>query len=188
MEQITRVTRFPQTKPHIPSLWLPPYLLVVLVLVGGFSVVILSIRLLPQTAAPPDPFVSFADMFSGQSKNDLEAQGFLCSSADHNYVDSPEEVCVFDPPTGIFSTVAVSFVDGVSYGGFLFVREGTLSIGDLVRLWGRPHIYQYGFWGQLKWPGSNGMDLTVSYKGHYSLFLPVGSIVFMSVGSAESGV
>ena len=186
MEQITRVPRYPQTKLHIPSLWLPPYLLVVLVLVSGFSVVILSIRLLPQTAPPPDPFVSFADILPGQSKSDLAEQRFLCSTADHNYVEPLEEVCVFDPPTGIFSTVAVSFVNDVSDGGFLFVRDGTLKVGDLVKLWGKPRIHQYGYWGQLKWLRSGDMDWTVSYKGRYSLFLPVGSIVFIGAGDFES--
>lgn len=185
MEQITRVNRYPQAKLHIPSVRLLPYLRLVLLLIGSFTVVILTIRMLPQTATPSDPFISFADILSGQSKNDLEAQGFLCSSNDHNYYNPTGEWCVFDPPTGIFSTVAVSFVNGVSYGGFLFVREGALAIGDLVRLWGRPLIHQYGFWGQLKWPGNGDMDWTVSYEGHYSLFFPVAHIVFKDAGDFE---
>ena len=185
MEQITRVTHYPQTKLHIPSLWLPPYLLVVLVLTGGFMVAILSIRMLPQTAALPDPFASVADIFAAQIKNDLQGWGFSCSSSAPNYADSSEGWCTISPPTGMFSMVAVRFVNGVRGTVFLTLREDTLSVGDLVTLWGRPHIDQYSSWGQLDWPDNPVTGLTVSYKGRYSLFISAGSIVFKSADDFE---
>jgi hypothetical protein len=182
MYKITRVPHFLQTKFHIPRLWLPRYLLVALVLVGGFMVPFLGIRVLGKDSTPPDPLVAALDIVSGQSESDLQAGGFLCSSTNPNDVDSTKEWCVMDPPIGMFSTVAALFKNGVRSNVILTLGEDTLSVGDLVRLWGKPLIYQHDSWGQIEWHGNDDMDLTASYKGEYSLFRSVGSIVFMSTG------
>lgn len=184
MEQITRVPHYPQTKLHVPSLWLPPYLLVVLVLTGGFAIAILGIGMLGKEVTPPDPLAIVADVLAGNSKSDLQARGFLCSSIDHNDTDSTGEWCTFNPPTGMFSKIAVMFVNGEGCNGFLQMRQDTLTVGDLVKLWGRPRIYQHGFWGQLEWT-DNGVTVWTDYQGYYSLFLPVRSIVFKDAGDFE---
>src|SRR5688572_21625674 len=98
MEQITRVIPYPRTKPHISSLRLPPYLRLVLVLIGGFTLSILSIRLLPQTAAPPTPFVALADVLRRQTATDLERRGFLCMQPEDYVPPSLSHVsCTFSP-------------------------------------------------------------------------------------------
>jgi hypothetical protein len=178
VEHTTRVTPYPQTKLHIPALRLLPCLLIVLALISGFTLVILSIRLLLQTAVPLDPFASVADVLAEQSESDLRERGFSCSATDNYNALTPQVLCKFSPERGIFSTVAIMFVNGNVHNRFVLVRDGALTVGDLVRLWGRPDIHQHGFWGQLEWPGSSDMDITVSYHGRYSLFLPVRSIVF----------
>jgi hypothetical protein len=179
MEQITRVIPYPRTKPHIPSLRLPPYLRLVLVLISGFTLIILSIRLLPQTAVPPDPFTSLTDGLRGQTVTDLERRGFWCVPPEDYVPPSPSQlVCNLWPRTGIFSWVEVMFVEGEVRTSFALVREGELLVGDLVKLWGRPHIYQHDSSGQLNWLDNEDMALWIFYHGPYSLFLPVRSIVF----------
>ena len=185
MYKITRVPRFQQTKLHTLLRWLPRYLLVALVLVGGFMVPFLGIRVLGKDSTLPDPLVAAADILSGQSESDLQAHGFLCSSTNLNNVDSTKEWCVTNPPTGMFSTVAALFKNGVRSNVILTLREDTLSVGDLVRLWGKPQIYQHDSWGQIEWHSNDDMDLAASYKGEYSLFRPVGSIVFTAAGDFE---
>jgi hypothetical protein len=180
MEQIARVTPYPQTKSHIPALRLLSCLLLVLVLTCGFTLIILSIRMLPPIGASPDPFAAVTDIFTAQSTNDLHARGFSCSSNDHNYADSAEGWCTFSPPTGIFLTIEVKFINNDLYSRFFLVRDDALAVGDLVKLWGRPRIQQQGIWGKLDWPGSGVMGWTGIYQGRYSLFLPVRSILFLS--------
>jgi hypothetical protein len=179
MEQITQITHDSQTKSPGLSLGLPPYVLIVLALIGGFTLIILSIRMLPQTAASPDPFASAADILAAQSTNDLHARGFSCSSNTPNYADSPEGWCTFNPPTGMFSAIEVKFINSDLYSRFFLVRAAALTVGDLVKLWGRPHIQQQGIWGELRWPGSGVIGWTGIYHGRYSLFLPVRSILFL---------
>ena len=187
MEQIARVPDYPQTKQHVPSLWLPRYLMVVLILVGGFLIPLLGIRVLGKDATVPDPVVAVADILSAQSESDLQARGFICDHT-HDYVNEAGKWCVLNPPTGMFSSIAVLFVEGVSHKWLLQMRENSLKVGDLINLWGRPRIHQHDNWGQLDWHSSGDMNLTVSYKGRYSLFLPVGSFMFMGVGLTESGL
>jgi hypothetical protein len=187
MEQITRGIRYPQPKLRIPSLRLRPYLRLVLALIGGFTGVILSIRLLSQTAAPPDPFATFSNLFPGQQADTrlLEAQGYSCWLETLPTIADISQHCSQDLQTGPFSNITVTIWDGSVRVLDLVVRENALTIGDLVRLWGRPHIHQHGFRGQLKWLGSGNMDLTASYRGRYSLFLPAGIIVFMGTGDSK---
>jgi hypothetical protein len=152
----------------------------VLVLTGGFTLIILTIRLLPQTAAPPTPFVALADVLGGQTATALERRGFLCTSAEDYVPRSPSQVvCTVGPRTGIFSWVEVMFIEGEIRTIFVLVRDDALLVGDLVKLWGRPHIYQQDSSGQLNWLNNHNMALWVFYHGRYSLFLPVRSIIFM---------
>jgi hypothetical protein len=181
MEQITQVTCVSQSKSHIPPLRLPPYFRIVLALIGGFVVMILSIRLLPQTATLPDPFASVVDIFAVQNKNDLQARGFLCSSSVPPYADSSEGWCTFNPPTGMFSSIQVKFINNDLHSRFFLVRDDALVVGDLVSLWGRPRIRQHGFRSHLDWPGNHVMAWTATYHGRYSLFLPVRSILFLHI-------
>jgi hypothetical protein len=185
MEQITRTTHYPLAKSQTSALLLAPCLLTVLTLIVSFTLIIISIRMLPQKAALPDPFVSLAEIFAEQSQSELQARGFLCSTTDNYKAPVQQTLCRFHPEVGTFSMIGIAFVDGNLHNHFVLVRNGALTVGDLVNLWGRPNIHKHDFGGQLDWLDNGVIAVTVSYQGCYSLFLPVRSIVFMSTGAIE---
>ena len=151
MEQITPGATYPHRKPFISALWLSPYLRGLLVLAGCFVIAIVGIWILGQKVPPPDPFATFNSIFPGQrvDTHRLQAQGYSCWRDPLPTIADISEHCSQDLQTGQFSHITVSIWDGNVKQLTLNAREDALSIGDLIRVWGKPRIHQHATWGQL---------------------------------------
>jgi hypothetical protein len=171
VEQIAQQTIAPSGR-HASSLKLPLYLWVVMVV--SFNALIIGARLLGHGGtSPPNPFASFGDVFLGQPRSAIEAQGFLCKTHVPGGGNILEEFCDSSPDSGTFSLISV----GMTQGNIRFItfvaRTQAFRVGDLVALRGRPEVNEYGHTAHLYWRNRNVKAVTFPYHGSFSLFLPV---------------
>jgi hypothetical protein len=126
-----------------------PYYLFIgqVALVGGFSVVMLSIVGMMQRADPPaNPFAVYADILPGQPITGLATHGFNCTN---NYAGNFNhsatlmgEYCTRVFETGAFSRIVITQVDGVINLAHFSVRDNMLSVGDLAIMLGISDIHR----------------------------------------------
>jgi hypothetical protein len=175
MEPITEKSR-------TPSLILPPYALVVFVVVTAFAAVNAGVGALAGYMSTPfDPFAAFADVFPGQSRSAVAARGFSCPSANAHdtYQDLSEETCTLSPESGPFSRVELVLSgDTISQIGFM-MRDDMLKIGDLMRLWGKAEVQEYSRSVYLFWRSRGIVALAPWHTGQFSVFLPVRWVYFL---------
>ncbi len=133
------ITQNRSWQPCTPLFTLFPYKFIAFVLVMGFAVINISASVFAQyTTLPSNPFASFADVFPGQPRHNLEAHGFSCvrsypSTTQHEY-------CFLYPAAGTFSLIIAGVTQSeISSIGFT-MRDSILRGGDLILLWGSPHV------------------------------------------------
>lgn len=159
------------SKPIAPSLTLSLRLLM------GFAIVTIAVRTLTvmTMAIPPNPFSGFVDISPGQSQDALKARGFLCSPSYYNSTS-----CLLWPESGVFSNVEVTVYGGNIHQISFIVRDTSLRVGDLVRLWGRPRFQGNNYLAGFVWANSGITASAQEYDPAYSLFLPIWRISFVS--------
>lgn len=156
---------------------------ITLLLVVIFSSAILVINTLAKhlnEADVPDPLAEFASVLPGQFIDTLklEAEGFSCRE---NTLPSPADIfqyCTRALPTGLFSQINLTILDGIGQGLDLKVREGSLRVGDLSLQWGSPEVRIEGNWVHLSWPNRHVTGLGVSHNGHFTYFQALSHITF----------
>jgi hypothetical protein len=123
----------------LASVWskLSVYLRFMMLLsVGNLVLVMLCLTLTRSLPPPAVPFSINPALAPGRLAPDLGAAGYRCDSPTNNFY---VEVCVVEPTTGSFSQISVVVQQRRITTVKFTVREPTLSLGDLVVLWGHPN-------------------------------------------------
>ncbi len=136
--------KYSQSENTIQPLKRLPYLHFVFILLSGFAVAVIGVKVLTKPmVATFDPFSVYMDIFPGQPKNAVETKGFVCRSADFSYYEPSGEYCTFTPAAGIISTISVTVSADVIHKITFTMRDESLDAGDLLLLTEarRFHIY-----------------------------------------------
>jgi hypothetical protein len=127
---------------------------------------------------PFDPFVAYADIMPGQSRETVLERSFHCQfNEPPNYYG---EFCSLTPETGIFSEIWVSFANGAGrVSRVVFIaHDQTLVLGNLGRLWGKPQTKIFGQMVNFRWPKMHIVTVLQNYNGHFSYWLPITYVAF----------
>ena len=180
----------PQSPPQARSLalHLPRYLLAMLLLLLACTGVTLSVWGLGHSPQlPPNPFISFADVFPGQPRSAVVSRGFSClTSAYSGYSESPNEICSLWPKDGLFSQVSVGINQDIVQNILFTLHENTLRIGDLMLLWGQQDFHMYNGAGYFFWGNTHNTTSAVNHTRRFSHFLSVRK-VYIQNGDTLSG-
>lgn len=178
MKQFRQGNSDPQALVTFSSLSL--YRRVSLILLISLAVNI-TLMIAPQHIQPSgNLFSPFADVFPGQTKEAVEARGFVCRL--NRSAFPADENCTMSPDTGIFTQIGlVISADRVRHVTFL-ARENALELGDLVVIYGTPTLRAFGTETYFMWLGGGIMASTHAYMDGFSLFLPIWSISFTDTG------
>jgi len=176
MKRNTGESQTPSRKP-------PLYVLLVFILVSGFSAGGAGMRILARNAAAAsNPFAVFADVFPGQSRSAVAARGFSCYSAGASASDRDptDESCILRPESGSLSQVEV-LIPGDEIRRLDFrIHENALRLGDLAVFWGVPEVQRYSRSLYVFWRSLGIFALVVRNTEEFSLFLPVQRVYFFS--------
>jgi hypothetical protein len=183
MDVITRVkgTARPNDLPEI-TVPLPIYVRVMLLLTAVIAVLVVGWTIpLSQGTQPSNPFSDYIAILPGQTWNSVVAQPFSCYA--DNSVDNTA-YCTRSPASGPFSLIAVIVSDGVVSRIDLAVREGTLTVGDLALLWGRPNARLYRQSVNLDWPSVGVTASSWAESRRFGYFIPIIRLSFAQSSDA----
>jgi hypothetical protein len=151
-------------------------LLAVIVIWSGFTVAIITVKMLGQGLdQASNPFAAFADVFPGQPKSAAEARGILCAVSAYEY-NPPDDSCMVRHTSGQFSSVSVEIRAEMITAINFWLREDTLRVGDLILLWGTPDIREFSRSVYLYWQNRDILAIATHETKRFSLLLPVRRI------------
>jgi hypothetical protein len=186
MEQITWRSAYSQTLRRVQSHRFPLYMRIAVAIVMSLAAVNIAAWTIPHyTQLASNPFMSFSDIMPGQPKGQIESEGFTCHRTDRP--DIALETCTRDLSTGSFRQVqlTISWRNTIHDTTFI-AREGTLRLGDLIRLLGRPEIHRYGVVTHFMWSSRAITSLTtLQTTPQPSFYLPLSTVTFTDTGSDD---
>ena len=149
---------------------------VVMTIASLSEVTVMAVR---RSEPPFDPFAPYADILPGQSRDGVAQRGLNCQ---FDLVPLFEEICTLTPETGGFSEILVKIAPHTGrISRVVFKpREGTLTVGDLVLLWGDPEITFHSQTANLRWPNVHVVAIPETYDGDFSYWLPIAHIALVS--------
>jgi hypothetical protein len=152
-----------------------------LVLMTIASVSATALVTIPHNEPPFDPFAPYADILPGQSPDAVLQRGFNCR---FNITPVYNESCTLTLETGIFSEIRVWIARDTGWvSRVVFIpREKTLTLGDLVFLWGSPEIAIYSQLANLRWRNVHIVAIPQTSHDYSSYWLP---IIYVAFESAE---
>jgi hypothetical protein len=119
-------------------------------------------------------FATYQLLQFDQSSSVLVKDGFTCAETDSSSIT---RYCVLRLETGVISQIDVFVVDEAIVQMHLRLRDHRITLGELVLLWGQPHLHFFGQTAYLSWP-QNYVTTTLSTEGAINYFLPVASLSF----------
>ncbi len=128
---------------------------------------------------PEDPFVSFADILPGHSREAVIGRGFTCQN---NGPPLYQESCLLTPETGAFSQVEITIDNGTgAVNRVAFTpKDKVLPLGQLILLWGGPKTKDYAGITNLRWGSYHTIAIPQAYLPHMSYWLPITYVAFES--------
>jgi hypothetical protein len=186
MEKIAQAVSHPPVDSLHLSIKLPLYLRVALCLFMAFALLSVLTWALVQnrTPPPPNPFVSFADIFPGQPESAVEARGTSHRLPTYNFYGVlSDKYYSFTPAESIFSDVRVTISHGIISQTIFVLRDNPLRVGDLAELFrtSNMHVYLNAVYFVL--PNNFVIAKTATHTGRFSLFLPVWSVSFNTISA-----
>jgi hypothetical protein len=141
------------------------------------SVSVIGLTTSHRSEKPFDPFAIYRDILPGRPRDAVLQYGFNCQ---YDTIHSFHDTCLLTPEKGIFSQIEASFVsDTGKISGLVFrPREGMLTVGDLVLLWGKPEVAIYSGTVKLRWRGIHVITIPQVYRGYFSYWLPIRYVAF----------
>ncbi len=119
-------------------------------------------------------FSAYTQVFPGQARSAVLAHGFSCAIG--TYPVLPDESCTLNPAGGIFLQIQAVVSHGKIRQITFIPRKDMLRLGDLVALWGRPEIHDYGASTVLQWPTAGVVASQIPRIGRLSLFSPLWNV------------
>lgn len=176
MDNVTPTTRVshypiaPKVSP-LPPVKLPIYLRLTTGLCAVMSIGVVVWMML--VASKAQPFVG-KEIFSPAFESTLEAMreckcGSYSASNDNDYD-------TYSLATGPFSQIAVTSRNGQIGRVDFMIRGGTLTIGDLSLLWGKPIVRLAGHSALFDWPESGVSANGYTENGLFSYYIPLWHI------------
>src|SRR5262245_59899633 len=110
---------------------------IALIVIGLTSVSMTVATAIASNQPPFDPFEPYADIMPGQPRQAVIQRGFHC---EFTTPPSYQESCVLTLETGAFAQIhtTIAYETGMVDRVAFIIREQTLVIGHLARLWGQP--------------------------------------------------
>lgn len=167
----------------LPVIRLPVYLHVALLMLTPLVVVLTGWVVLIRRESPPaNPFSAYAEIFPRRPSNSLIKQEFSCVSTrpDTNPIDT--QYCTHESESGLFWLITSTIKEGVIRRTDFKVREGALTLGDVMFLWGRPQVRRYQQSVLLEWPNLGISGTGWAENRQFSYYMPVTRI---SIGPAS---
>jgi hypothetical protein len=151
-----------------------------IIMVPIISASVMALATIPSNQPAFNLFAPYADIMPGQPRDAVSRRGFECQFTP---VPSLGEFCSLAREIGGFSDIKVWIAQD---GGLvrkvdfrLHVR--TLTLGDLVLLWGKPEIAIYAQTVNFRWANAHVTAIPQAYPGHLSYWLPITYVTFESV-------
>lgn len=140
---------------------------------------VMGVLAMPQgTRRSFDPFADYAVLLPGQLI--AMSPDFMCR-AEFNEFLSKNTYCSFAPDDNRFSAVKVMIADGIIETLAFEVRDQALRVGDLIALWGAPHVVHVDSRFILIWHDHHisawGMR-SIQPRNQMDYFVPVLHITF----------
>jgi len=124
------------------------------------------------TAQPPipNPLIEYAEVFHGQTQDEVLARGFDCYSDSHarGYT-----FCIYRPVSELFDLISLTMQNHVVTGARFHVRGTALLVGDLPREWGRHHTQIIEQTVIVRWLSVTPNVNAQIAGGQFSFFSPV---------------
>lgn len=177
IQQNLRRFQLPRLSLHLQ---LPLHIWLMLDVFLGILFMVAAVTALTRSMQPPlNPFSSYGDVLPGHPKQAALARGFTCFA---NVFDDSESCTRIDEPASrLFSGVHLSTLGDHIYSLSFDVYADTLTIGDLVLLWGRPAIQRSGRVAQVHWSSPSVTALAVVQSARpLNDFTPVAHISFIT--------
>jgi hypothetical protein len=189
VEQILHKRIYPDLRRQFPRFRFSPFVMSVILIVVGFTVVNLGARILGQLGTQPlNPFPDYTDILPGQPASMLETRAFSCWNNNYNYYhshpenhDPTEESCIFTPPESVFSSIEVIRLQGIIRQTTFILRDNALLVGELEKLLDMPTLHRLYRTAYFFLPENFVIAKTAGYLDHFSLFLPVWSVTFTDI-------
>ena len=143
------------------------------------STSVMALVTIPNNQPTPDPFAPYAGILLGQTHDSISHPEFDCQ---FDYMTSLEESCRLTLENGIFSEIYIWIAQDTGRIKVAFMpREKTLTLGDLMLLWGKPEIAIYSKTINFRWPNAHVTAVLQAYPGHISYWLPITYVAFESI-------
>jgi hypothetical protein len=162
---------------------LPHFFWFALGLLMGITVITMSIIVLVRRELM-DPFAAYEDLFGDDVRQAALAIGFTCTDTGlPSQTENQSSYCDQLNPDGVFSSLALQFIDDRADEISFWLREHTLALGDLELLWGEPEIQQYCEVVVFSWHNRHLTGIAEpSRTGRIDIFVPIVSITLTHVG------
>jgi hypothetical protein len=124
------------------------FIVILLVLLN--TVLVFSFFMPARSSSPQNLFSAYADLLTeGQTIAAVRNRRLPC----HEVLSQQHLVCSLQPTDGVFSGLFVTITGDQSEGVSFQALENRLFVGDLVLLWGKPHV---NLRGSMSWSERDG--------------------------------
>jgi len=181
MEHIFPYRRLPTTV-TIP-LPLPLYGWPIISLLIGVTIIVFGVILAARREIS-DPFSIVSDLYGDDARQAAAALGLTCR--DIALYSNPHGSCAQNITNDVFSGIYLR-LSGDAAGEISFwLRQNTLTLGDLVLLWGKPEVRLYCETVVAFWPGRDAVGFAPpSRSARISYEMPVLFVTFTRSGLSD---
>jgi hypothetical protein len=186
MEFVGQYRRLPT--PATITIRLPHYIWLIFYLLTGITISVTGVSMAAYREVS-NPFAAFNDLFGDNARQAALARGFTCrDTRSGGLARTMSDYCAQRDIDEMFSGISMRMSGESAVEISFSLRENTLSLGDLVLLWGEPEIRQSCTVVAITWPAHriHGFAAPPS-NGQISYFLPIQSVSFTRSGSPQWG-
>jgi hypothetical protein len=183
LEHIFQYRRLPTT-PIVP-LWLPLYFWLMSYLLISVTIIVFGVILAAKQEIS-DPFSVFSDLFGDDARQAALALGLTCRDTGLRSHPQVADSCARNITHDVFSGVYLRLSGSVTSEISFWLQQNTLTLGDLVLLWGKPEIRLYCETVVAFWPGRAATGFTAHTRtGRISYYMPVLFVTFSRSGLSD---
>lgn len=169
----------------ISTLKLSAYVYLALSLTLCLLLLCLGVKTIGLIGVPRNPLASYSDILPGHPRSAAEMRGFSCMLSAYGAAATPDQYCVLEPGEGPISQVAVTIDDDTIRTISFRMRDNTLNVGDLIMIWGRPHIQEYQHSVYYYWREQGIFALSSETNGESSLFLHITRVNITEIANND---
>jgi hypothetical protein len=147
--------------------------------------IVVSVSIMAGRHEVSDPFSAINALFAENARRVALEHGFKCKNSDwSNHPSDIADYCVLTNTDQIYSTIYLRLSGNVAEEVSLSLREPTLTLGDLVVLWGMPETHVFCESLVVSWatPQVKAM-VAVPRTRHVNYFATIRMISFFREGS-----